>query len=415
MAPKDKQRKHRTIVLPLTWCEYQHFVGDLAYAHQKVTQAYAAHPELFPASMKDGYIFNGTTRPSKKLHLKMRKLQIGHTQYQIRPSFALSYMRGTVDEVDQGVFLMRFGVPFWALAFMFGHDAMYWYRLYLSFSSCSLVGTTIREKDDLPEDVLADEHHIRIQGQKAYVATTVGNNCILGVRAVEKADTKALTKGYETFKEEAQNLDAEYQPKTVNTDGWSATQLAWRALFPTIFIIECFLHAFLKVRDRATQTLQGFFEQAADRVWHIYRAQTKRERGQRIRRLKEWTKTALPDVPMKENLLKLCEKRKRWLAHLDFPNAFHTSAMLDRLMKFMERHAMAAQMFHSSTSQTTKNVRAFALIYNFTPSCPAVVEKTPALPSPAARLNQFVYHDHWLQNLLIATSLGGFRRHCNPL
>ena len=137
--------------------------------------------------------------------------------------------------------------------------------------------------------------------------------------------------------------------------------------------------------------------------------------GQRIRRLFEWTKTQMPEAPMKDNLLKLCEKRKRWLAHLDFPNAFRTSAMLDRLMKFMERHAIAAQMFHGSISQTTNNVRAFALLYNFTPSSPAVAAKTPALSSPAARLNQFVYHKNWLHHLLIATSLGGYRHHCNPL
>ena len=45
---------------------------------------------------------------------------------------------------------------------------------FLSFSSYSLVGTTLRQKETLPEHVLADEHHIRVQGQKAYVTTTVG-------------------------------------------------------------------------------------------------------------------------------------------------------------------------------------------------------------------------------------------------
>ena len=137
--------------------------------------------------------------------------------------------------------------------------------------------------------------------------------------------------------------------------------------------------------------------------------------GQRIRRLRQWTRAYLPDVPMKENLLKLCDKRKRWLAHIDFQDAFRTSATLDRLMKFMERHAIAAQMFHSDHQKTTQNIRAYALLYNFTPSCPAVVDNHPMLTSPAARANHFVYHHNWLQNLLIATSLGGYWRHCNPL
>ena len=254
-----------------------------------------------------------------------------------------------------------------------------------------------------------------MQGQKAYVTTTVGKNCILGVQAVDKADTETLKAGYKTFKEEAQAIEGDYRPQTVNTDGWAATQGAWRGLFPKIFIIECFLHAFLKVRDRATKTLQDFYHQAAEKVWHIYRASTKRSMGQRIRRLRQWTRAYLPDVPMKENLLKLCDKRKRWLAHIDFQDAFRTSATLDRLMKFMERHAIAAQMFHSDHQKTTQNIRAYALLYNFTPSCPAVVDNHPMLTSPAARANHFVYHHNWLQNLLIATSLGGYWRHCNPL
>jgi len=39
-------------------------------------------------------------------------------------------------------------------------------------------------------------------------------------------------------------------PATVNTDGWSATQRAWLNLFPMIILIECFLHAFIKIREQ---------------------------------------------------------------------------------------------------------------------------------------------------------------------
>ncbi len=40
------------------------------------------------------------------------------------------------------------------------------------------------------------------------------------------------------------NLDS--RPETVNTDGWSQTQAAWRTLFPGIQIVLCFLHAVLR-------------------------------------------------------------------------------------------------------------------------------------------------------------------------
>ena len=145
-----------------------------------------------------------------------------------------------------------------------------------------------------------------------------------------------------------------------------------------------------------------------------YRAESKSSLAQQIRRLREWT-IKLPDCPMKQNILKLCKKKKRWMEHLDFPNAHKTSNMMDRLMRAMNRHAFNSQMFHSTTSSTSKNFRAFALLYNFAPSCPAAWDESKTLNSPAARLNGFIYHQDWLQNLMISASLGGFRNHRNPL
>ena len=131
---------------------------------------------------------------------------------------------------------------------------------------------------------MADEHHIRQAGDKAYVATTVGNGCFLGIAASKGADTVSLETSYGTFKEEALDLSADYKPVSVNTDGWSATQNAWKNLFSMITVIECFLHAFLKVRDRATKKLKPYFDIAADKIWECYRAESKRSLSQQIRR-----------------------------------------------------------------------------------------------------------------------------------
>ena len=118
---------------------------------------------------------------------------------------------------------------------------------------------------------------------------------------------------------------------------------------------------------------------------------------------------------MKENILKLCKKKAKWMTHLEFPLAHRTSNMLDRLMRAMKKHAFNSQMFHGTISNTSMNFRAFALLYNFSPSSPAAWDESKTLLSPAARLNGFVYHDDWLHNLMIASSLGGFRHHRNPL
>lgn len=173
-------------------------------------------------------------------------------------------------------------------------------------------------------------------------------------------------------------------------------------------------HAFIKVRDRATKKLESFFDSAATKIWDCYRAESKRQLAQQLRRLREWTQQQ-PDSAMRTNIFKLCNKKKRWLEHLDFPTAHRTSNMLDRIMKAMSRHAFNSQMFHATTNSTTANFRAFALLYNFSPSCPQVTKNYGQLTSPAARLNGFCYHQDWLQNLLIAASLGGYRYHCKTL
>lgn len=413
MAHKNKQ--NRTIVLSFTEKRYDLFMRDQKIAHQIIQTSYHKYPELFPKEMKNGYMLNGKSRISKKLGIQKRKIKVAGISYRIHPSYVLPYCRGKTEDASKGLFLLKFGVPFWALAHVFGKNVMWWYRLYLTFHSCSIIGTTIKEGAKMPIDLLADEHHITVKGEKAYVATTCGASCFLGMQVCAKADQSSLEIAYANFKEEAADLNPDYQPNTVNTDGWWATQNAWQSLYPKIKVIECFLHAFLKVRDRATKKLKEHFDLAADKIWECYRAVSKQSLAQQIRRLREWAEKQVPHCPMRTNILKLCKKKHRWMEHLDFPNAHKTSNMIDRLMKAMNRHAFNSQMFHSTISCTSKNFRAFALLHNFSPSNPSAWDESKKLTSPAARLNGFVYHDDWLQNLMISASLGGFRNHRNPL
>jgi hypothetical protein len=147
---------------------------------------------------------------------------------------------------------------------------IYWYRLQQGLGRFSLLGTTVKTSARLPKDLVADEKHSRLGGERVYIATTAGAECILGASVVGSASEATLTQAYEMFAEEAKALDPKYTPETVNTDGWSPTQRAWQALFPTITVILCFLHAFLKIRDRATQALAELFEQVRERVWQAY-------------------------------------------------------------------------------------------------------------------------------------------------
>lgn len=57
-----------------------------------------------------------------------------------------------------------------------------------------------------------------------------------------------------------------YVPQTVNLDGWKTTHNAWRRLFAGVVLVLCFLHGFLKIRDRGRKLFQ-----LDSRIWEVYR------------------------------------------------------------------------------------------------------------------------------------------------
>jgi hypothetical protein len=240
--PQQKPRGFSTICLPIEKALYERIVASPELFRDSLDRFYRESPELFPEAFASGYLLKDD-RVSVKLGVRLRRIQCKSTNeaFTIRPSFVMPYMTAFTDDVADPLFLRRFGVPYWALAHVFGRGEMYWYRLEISLARNSIVGTTVRH---------ADEHHQRLAGEKIFIATTVAEGCCLGASVVDTADEVALTKAYQTFQSEAGNVEPDYAPKSVNVDGWQATQLAWLALFPLICVLRCFLHGWLSIRDR---------------------------------------------------------------------------------------------------------------------------------------------------------------------
>jgi hypothetical protein len=293
---------------------------------------------------------------------------------------------------------------------------MYWYRLERSLGRFSLVGTTVQAAERLPRHLVADEKHTTLverknKSRKVYLAATAGGGCCLGLALAETADADGLTRAYGVFRDEARCLDPEYRPETVNTDGWPATRAAWRALFTGVTLILCFLHAFLKIRDRAVH-LKETFDRLRERVWEAYRAPDARAFSQRLRRLREWATDHVDQEVVREKVLALCNKRCAFVRAYDHAGCYRTSNLVDRLLRRLDYHLYCTQHLHGTPGAAEQGLRGWALIHNFAPSTPETVRESPGLRSPAERLNGRRYHAEWLQNLLISASLGGYR--CPP-
>ena len=396
----------KSICLP---CEseaaYRQCVDDARQFRLFLQQMFAQHPELFPAAFRHGFKLHDSYRSVKQaVRLRRIKLKATGEVFLVRPSLLLPYLAAKTSEVEKALYLRRWGVPFEALAYVFGRDAMFYYRAWASLGRNSLVGTTVKAAQHLPVHLLADEKHTWLLGEEQFVATTVGQGCFLGAEVVAAASTEALQSGYGVFLREAQEVAPQYQPLTVCTDGWKATREAWRLLAPSVTLILCFLHSVLKIEERCRGQLR---QQLRERAWHVYQAGTKVQFAQRVRRLREWAQAHLDGV-VQATALKLCALKEKFIVAYDFPAAARTTNGVDRLMDYQDRVLYAMRYLHGTPPAARRAVRAMAVQWNFHPYS-ARAQLDGAKRSPFEALNGFQYHSNWLHNLLSAASMGGHR------
>jgi hypothetical protein len=261
---------------------------------------------------------------------------------------------------------------------------------------------------------VADEKHSWLRGKRIYITVTAAVGCFLGVALCGSAQTDDLVSGYGEFAQEAHERSPDYQPQTVNVDGWDATQAAWKRLFPTIVVMRCFLHVVLGIQQ-CCRLNQALWQSLSHELWHLFHSLNPAQFGQRLRRLLEWSATH-PDISdtIHNKLQKLKANAANFKLTFTYPDAYRTSNTVDRLMNFQDRLLYAMQYFHGSAKAARAELRAMAMLWNFHPYSRKVQQWDPFSRSPFEDLNGFRYHDHWLRNLLIASSLNG-RNTGNPV
>jgi len=169
-------RKNRVICLPISKNPYNDNVNVAVTFRALVDPIIKKHPELFPSEINNGYQMKDLYY-SKKTLIIIRSIKITGISYTIRPSFVMPYLAGMVDDIEKPLFYRKFDIPFWALSYGFGRNPSYWYRIERTVGRNSLVGTTIKDPQNLPRHLAADEKHTWILGIKAYIATTVAKGC----------------------------------------------------------------------------------------------------------------------------------------------------------------------------------------------------------------------------------------------
>jgi len=117
-------RGHRTICLPIKEEDYLRIISDPKAFRHTIDDCFHQTPELFPVNFALGYELKDD-RMSAKQQIPIRRVLLkDRSAYSIRPSFLMPYMTARTAEVEGPPFLRKFGVPFWALARVFGGDPM---------------------------------------------------------------------------------------------------------------------------------------------------------------------------------------------------------------------------------------------------------------------------------------------------
>src|SRR2546428_9394556 len=184
----------KSICLPCqSEAEYQTWVADPQRFRQVLSRLSRQHPELFPAAFSQGFTLHDSyTSVKRGLRLRRIKLTATGAVFQVRPSLVVPYLSGKTDEVEKALYLRQWGVPFAALAYVFGRDAMFYYRAWVSLGRSTIVGTTVKRAADLPPHLLADEKQTGLQSERHYGRPQGGGGGFLGAAVGAEALAQRL-------------------------------------------------------------------------------------------------------------------------------------------------------------------------------------------------------------------------------
>jgi hypothetical protein len=65
----------------------------------------------------------------------------------------MPYMIGKTEEVEKGLYLRRYGVPYEGIAHVLGRNPMYWYNATQALGRISIVGSAVKDPDAFPPSI----------------------------------------------------------------------------------------------------------------------------------------------------------------------------------------------------------------------------------------------------------------------
>jgi hypothetical protein len=361
--------------------------GPLAHGHQ------ADCPRCLQFTHHDAYLrwvqhFDGTRSPVTMV--RVRCLECGAV-FSIQPSFIVRYKRYDTDAIEKSMTLLFIAEGSYRMTNVsqaLGIDTRHagtWLALEeaepLAISPMALWGLVqwlgqlspaqlnLALGVEPPTHVIEDEKHAKECGEKAYVPMVYAPKeaLIWWVDYVDSVSEATLRDSLERFKALSQRL-AHIVGATV--DGWDPAQKALQAAFPGITLVECHMHALLKLG----QHLATFKRQRKKAGHPVSELEEAHIRQAFVRVLQAPTPEAyqkaldeLPDAfehePLASRKDSLRIKQALFQAWTTDAKLAVVTTALDQCMKFLNRKLDNMQTLHGPCSGLA-TVNAWAITRN---------------------------------------------------
>lgn len=159
----------KTICLPIEeGVEYEDLVRSPKEYRAYLDKMREKYPEIFPEVMEKGDKLQGLIN-SKRQKLTTRRIRLKSNKeaYQIRPDFVMPYRSERVELAEKALYLRSKGLSYESIGWILGKSEKHWYSVCQSLGRMSLVGSTAKSKEKLPQHLVAEEKHSECQGKKS--------------------------------------------------------------------------------------------------------------------------------------------------------------------------------------------------------------------------------------------------------
>ena len=223
--------------------------------------------------------------------LTIWRLQCKHCRavFSILPHFALRYSSVPPSQAKRALRAIQGGLSLELCATVFDNvSPMSLYRLVCSLGRTGLVSLLTRCGLSLPQYFQADEKHTYCLTDKVYLPTITEGRVIWHLGYSTDKTAASFKETYGQFEQQAHDLEPDYQPAGILTDGFESTRKSLRELFPQTDLGNCIRHA----ADRLASKLTGVTKELRNTLSQEFRqilfeGGTIRSIGQRLRRFAE--------------------------------------------------------------------------------------------------------------------------------